>query len=77
MKVNFTIELTPQEARELAGLPNVTEFNQKIIQTFENKIKDGYNPQEFFKLLHNNPMMEIFQTPYSKFLTKIGEKNEN
>jgi len=53
MKINMNVDLTPQELRELLGLPDVESFNQRIIEKLVERMEqemEGYDPLTFFKM---------------------------
>ena len=43
MKVNIEIDLTPQEARELMGWPDVSQFQDKLMESVNEQIQSGGN----------------------------------
>jgi hypothetical protein len=43
MKVNIEIDLSPQEARELMGWPDVSEFQSKLMESVNQQLQDGSN----------------------------------
>lgn len=43
MKVNVEIELSPQEARELMGWPDVSKFQDAVMSSLGEQLKEGGN----------------------------------
>ena len=53
MKINIDVELTPQEARELMGWPDMNSLHQTTIDMINEQIKSG-----------NKDVMESMLKPY-------------
>jgi len=43
VKVNIEIDLTPKEARELMGLPDVSKFHETVLNTLGEQLQSGGN----------------------------------
>lgn len=43
MKVNIEIDLSPQEARELMGFPDLGKFHETLLHSLEEQLKSGGN----------------------------------
>ena len=43
MKVNVEIDLSPQEARELMGWPDVSKFHETMMNSLGEQLKSGGN----------------------------------
>ncbi|MEK7660572.1 MAG: DUF6489 family protein [Pseudomonadota bacterium] len=41
MKISIEIDLTPEEAREIVGLPNVGQLHEAFLNVAKNKMKDA------------------------------------
>lgn len=41
MKINISIEATPEEVREAMGLPNITGIQSILMSKISEKVKDG------------------------------------
>lgn len=41
MKVNIKLDLSPAEARELMGWPDVSQFHEVMLKSLEGQLKDG------------------------------------
>ena len=46
MKVNITIECTPQEARAFFGLPDVTPLNEQLVQEMGRRMQANLDAME-------------------------------
>ncbi len=52
MKVNIEIDMTPEEARKMMGLPDVTKLQDKMLAEMERRMKtalDTSDPQAMLK----------------------------
>lgn len=52
MNITVNVDMTPEELRRLMGLPDVQEFNQKVMAQMLQKMQEGvegYDPMAFFK----------------------------
>jgi hypothetical protein len=52
MKVNIELDMTPEEARKLMGLPDVTKLQDKMVAEMEKRMKtalDTSDPQAMLK----------------------------
>ncbi|MBU0654328.1 MAG: hypothetical protein KJ914_04245 [Gammaproteobacteria bacterium] len=52
MNVHINVEMTPEELRRLMGLPDVQEFNQKVMEQMLKKLQEGaegFDPSGIFK----------------------------
>ena len=43
MKVNLTMDMTPQEARACMGLPDVAPIQQKMMEEMEQRMKAAFD----------------------------------
>ena len=41
MKFNVTVECTPEEARRFMGLPDVTPFNEKLVEEMTGRMEQN------------------------------------
>ena len=41
MKINISIEVTPQEIREVFGLPEIQDVQELFLKQFQQNLKDG------------------------------------
>ena len=52
MKVNIEIDMTPEEARRMMGLPDVSGFQQRMVDELERRMKaavDTSDPEAMMK----------------------------
>lgn len=66
MKVNVTLDMTPEECRRLLGLPDAQQFQQEIFSQVMEKMKageEGYDAMSLYQPLMENGMnaMSEFQ----------------
>jgi Family of unknown function (DUF6489) len=50
MKVNFTIDCTPEEARAFFGLPDLSSVHEAYLDKLKSTITDGVTPADFEKM---------------------------
>ena len=50
MKVNFTIDCTPEEARAFFGLPDLSSVHEIYLGKLKTTITDGVTPADFEKM---------------------------
>jgi hypothetical protein len=43
MKVNIEVEMTPEEARRMMGLPDVSALQQRMLEEMEGRMKAGFD----------------------------------
>lgn len=51
MKINISIEATPEEIREAMGLPDLRIFHEEIIADLQKQMKAAQDPKELMKIL--------------------------
>ncbi len=66
MKVNVTFDMTPEEFRQLLGLPDVKQFQQELFEQMMERMKageEGYDPMSLYKPMFSQSMdtMNRFQ----------------
>ncbi len=52
MKVNIEIDMTPEEARRMMGLPDVSAFQERMVAEIETRMKsalDSSDPEAMMK----------------------------
>ena len=47
MKINVEVDCTPQEARALLGLPDVSEANRQFVDNITDAMQSAKNPAQF------------------------------
>jgi hypothetical protein len=64
MKVNIELDMTPEEARKLMGLPDMTKLQDKMLAEMERRMKaalDTSDPQAMLKAWMPGQGFEEFQ----------------
>ncbi len=67
MKINIEVDLTPEEARQFLGLPNVEKLQQQLVKNAEQYLKDGGSSQ--YSELISNAMQPMLA--YQQWLTRM------
>ncbi|PIE74759.1 MAG: hypothetical protein CSA18_03610 [Deltaproteobacteria bacterium] len=77
MKINISIDITPEELRESLGLPDFSDFNENIIKKMSESFEKGIiEPDSFFKAM--NPASNLFGQIFMKSIMKnINIKKDN
>lgn len=80
MKLKIQIDLTPQEAREFFGLPEVRPFQDELMETITKRMRDGmtgYDPMSLMKpyLPQNLQSLELMQKAFLDALKGGGKKD--
>ncbi|MGE4518755.1 MAG: hypothetical protein AB7E04_04535 [Desulfobacteraceae bacterium] len=79
MKINITIDITPEELREAFGLPDLNSFNKNIMEKMSEKVKSGkFDAEEIFKTMNpaSNPIGKMFMNAAMKNMEMMGKKSE-
>jgi len=77
MKINVEIDITPEEARRLYGLPDLTEINSKMLEGLRDTLAAG-GDSAFGKLL--GPIMANGLSSiesYNKMMWSLLSRNKN
>ncbi|WP_051284112.1 hypothetical protein [Desulforegula conservatrix] len=82
MKINISIEATPEEVREAIGLPNIAGIQSILMSKITDKVKDGsMDPGSVMELI--SPKMNIWgklmmdaAMKNIEMMTMSGKKNE-
>lgn len=72
MKAQITVDMTPEEMRRLMGLPDVQEFNQRVMDQMLQKLQEGaegFDPTGFFKasVMGNADVFKQWMSMFSSF----------
>jgi len=81
MKINISIEATPEEVREAIGLPNISEIQSVLMAKITEKVKDGsMDASSVMELV--NPKMNLWGKLFMdaamnnlEMMTRVGKKN--
>ena len=82
MKINFEIEMTPEEVRKVMGLPDVEPMQKELMATMQEKMNtyvvEISDPELFMECIM--PMgiqgMEQVQDFFSRFATVAADKKD-
>ena len=78
MKVNISVDLTPEEMRRVLGLPDVQELHRDLIEQVRARMQEGvegYDPLDLLKP-YMPTAMEPLQNLFSQFLNVASGKTE-
>lgn len=68
MKVNITIDCTPEEARAFLGLPPLTEFHQMMMEEMRKHMAKGLDPEDMMAFYRQwMPNADAWQSMQNKF----------
>jgi hypothetical protein len=65
MKIHVEMDMTPEEARTLMGLPDVKGLNEKMLEEMQRRMREARDPEALMKLWA--PMGQGFEQ-FQKFL---------
>jgi len=65
MKIHVEMDMTPEEARTLMGLPDVKALNEKMLEEMQRRMREASDPEALMKLW--SPMGQGFEQ-FQKFL---------
>ncbi|WP_036534448.1 DUF6489 family protein [Oceanobacter kriegii] len=80
MKINVTFDMTPEEFRQVLGLPDVQNFQQEVFNQMLEKMhngEDGYDPMALYKPMFNESMTAMSQFQQMMFKMMGGKSPEN
>ncbi|MDY0131910.1 MAG: hypothetical protein RBR53_04500 [Desulforegulaceae bacterium] len=78
MKINITLDITPEELRKAFGLPDLNSFNENIMKKMIEGIQSGkFAPEELFKTMNpaSNPIGRMFMDFAMKNMDIMGKKS--
>ncbi len=77
MKINIEVDLTPEEARQFLGLPNVEKLQQQLIKNAEQYLKEG-GAGQYGELISTamQPML-AYQQWLSRMMTGGSSKSKD
>jgi hypothetical protein len=65
MKIHIEMDMTPEEARTLMGLPDVSALNEQMLEEMRRRMKEASDPEALMKLWA--PMGQGFEQ-FQRFL---------
>jgi Family of unknown function (DUF6489) len=72
MKVNVEVDCTPEEARRLMGLPDLTPVHDAFIAQIQDTLKNGVSPDMMMSMMKNwGPMGEAGMKMWSGLLDQV------
>ena len=74
MKINLTIDATPEEVRRALGLPVMNDVHQAVDQMSDQVKKGTVNPEKVMEML--GPSMKAGQQIMETFLKGMGSAME-
>ncbi|MGM0418836.1 MAG: DUF6489 family protein [Thermodesulfobacteriota bacterium] len=77
MKINISIDITPEELRESLGLPDLTSFNENLMTKLTERMESGkFDPESFFKSMNpaSNPFGKMFMDAAMKNMNMMNKK---
>jgi uncharacterized protein DUF6489 len=73
MKVTVDFDCTPEEARRLMGLPDLTPVHEVYIENLRKTVTDGIGPEYFVDVMKNwGPMSEGAFTMWKAMFEQMG-----
>jgi ketol-acid reductoisomerase len=79
MKINITVDITPEELRKSFGLPDFNSFNENIMKKMTEKVQSGkFDAEDFFKTINpaSNPLGKMFMNAAMKNMEMMAKKSE-
>ena len=75
MKINLTIDATPEEVRRALGLPVMNDVHQAVMDQMSDQVKKGtVDPEKVMEML--GPSMKAGQQMMETFLKGMGSAME-
>ena len=73
MKVTVDVDCTPEEARRLMGLPDLSSVHEAYVEKMRKAVTEGIGPEHFSELLKTwGPMSEGAFTMWKGMLDQMG-----
>lgn len=74
MKISIEVDMTPQEAREFLGLPNVERIQEQLIKSAENYLKENSGTQYGELIASAMQPMVAYQQWLQRIMTGSGSE---
>jgi hypothetical protein len=77
MKVNVTVDCTPEEARRFLGLPDLSPVHQAYVEKMQQALGDGLGPgpEAYGEMMKAwGPMNEAGMAMWRQMLERMGGK---
>jgi hypothetical protein len=74
MKITVDFDCTPEEARRLVGLPDLTPVHQAYVERMQKAVTDGISPEYFTEMFKNwGPMSEAALGGWRALFEQVGK----
>ena len=75
MKITMDFDCTPEEARRLVGLPDLSPLHQAYVERFRQSVEQGLTPDVISGIIQTwAPMGEAGISFWKQMLDRIGVK---
>ena len=74
MKINVEVDCTPEEARRLMGLPDLTPIHEAYIAKMQDTVDNGLRPEMFENMIKNWAPMGEAGIAFWRRLFEAGTK---
>ena len=77
MKVNVTVDCSPEEARRFLGLPDLTPVHEAYVEKMQQALGEGFapGPEAFGEMMKSwGPMNEAGMAMWRQMLDRMGGK---
>jgi Family of unknown function (DUF6489) len=73
MKVNVEVDCTPEEARQLMGLPDMTPIHDAFMSQMQDTLKNGVSPDLMMSMLKSwSPMGDAGMKMWQGLLDQVS-----
>lgn len=73
MKITFDIDCTPEEARRLMGLPDMSPIHDLYLDKVKRSVEEGITPDMIETMVRTwNPMGEAGRTAWQRIFEQMG-----
>jgi len=73
MKITVDFDCTPEEARRLVGLPDLTPVHQIYVERMQKAVSEGISPEYFAEMLKSwGPMSEAAMGSWRALFDQIA-----
>ena len=79
MKINISVDITPQELREAMGLPDFESFNKNLMEKMTVQFnEEKFDAQTFFKSMSpaSNPIAKMFMDAAAKNMDMMNKRKK-
>lgn len=73
MKITFDVDCTPEEARRLMGLPDMTPVHEIYLEKIKRSLDEGVTPDMIEAMIRTwNPMGEAGMANWQRIFDQVG-----